>query len=221
MNSYFYLCLAFLVFMSNISYGQTYECDNNFGDCGTPNQTGGGGGGGGSILVANTDLGDTYQHADDYDDDGVEDPSDNCPRIMNPDQLDRDGDGIGDSCDNCLSTWNSEQENVDGDDNGDFCDEDIDNDSILNHNDECPYHWGNESCFIANYLDKSYDENVELHNRQNTSMSLFEKKQDETHVDKQHNTQNCSAIDNRTSANVFLIFLLFLLKRKHFFKIAK
>ena len=207
--------------MSNISYGQTYECDNNFGDCGTPNQTGGGGGGGGSILVANTDLGDTYQHADDYDDDGVEDSSDNCPRIMNPDQLDRDGDGIGDSCDNCLSTWNSEQENVDGDDNGDFCDEDIDNDSILNHNDECPYHWGNESCFITNYLDKSYDENVELHNRQNTSMSLFEKKQDETYVDKQHNTQNCSAIDNRTSVNVFLIFVFLLLKRKHFFKIAK
>ena len=62
--------LCFLVLLySNISYSQNFECDNNFGDCGTPEQSGGGGGGGGSVLVTNTDLGDTYQHADDYDDD--------------------------------------------------------------------------------------------------------------------------------------------------------
>ncbi|MDF1562311.1 MAG: thrombospondin, partial [Deltaproteobacteria bacterium] len=40
-----------------------YECDDQFGACGTPEQSGGGGGGGcgggGSILVNNTDLGDT------------------------------------------------------------------------------------------------------------------------------------------------------------------
>ena len=33
---------------------------------------GGGGGGGGAILINNTDLGDTYQRADDFDDDGIE-----------------------------------------------------------------------------------------------------------------------------------------------------
>ena len=85
----FNVCFIFILIMTNISYGQSYECDNNFGDCGTPNQSGGGGG---SVLIANTDLGDTYQYADDYDDDGIEDPSDNCLRIGNPDQLDRDAD---------------------------------------------------------------------------------------------------------------------------------
>ena len=46
-----------------------------------------------SILVAQTDLGDTYQNADDYDNDGHEDPYDNCVRYYNPDQGDADGDG--------------------------------------------------------------------------------------------------------------------------------
>ena len=47
-----------------------FECDNNFGACGTPEMSGGGGGGGGgSVLIAFTDLGDTYQNADDFDDD--------------------------------------------------------------------------------------------------------------------------------------------------------
>ena len=37
------------------------ECDNNYGECGTPEMSGGGNaGGGGSILIANSDLGDTY-----------------------------------------------------------------------------------------------------------------------------------------------------------------
>ena len=147
MKSYFGLCLILFIFMNNISYGQSYECDNNFEECGTPNQSGGGGAGGGSILIANTDLGDSYQHADDYDDDGIEDPSDNCIRHPNPQQYDRDGDGRGDMCDNCLDTWNPQQENVDGDNLGDVCDSDIDNDQILNNIDECPYHWGNSSCF--------------------------------------------------------------------------
>ena len=33
--------------------------------------------GGGSILIANTDLGDSYQHGDDFDDYGIEDNYDN------------------------------------------------------------------------------------------------------------------------------------------------
>ena len=129
------------------AFPQSIECDNNFGDCGTPEQSGGGGGGKGSVLIANTDLGDTYQHADDYDDDGIEDPSDNCVRTVNPDQLDRDGDGRGDACDNCLEIWNASQENIDGDEFGDYCDDDIDNDQIKNVVDECPYHYGNSYCF--------------------------------------------------------------------------
>lgn len=134
------------LFFSN-AYAQGIECDNNFSDCGTPEQSGGGGGGKGSVLIANTDLGDSYQHADDYDDDGIEDPSDNCMRDYNPQQLDSDGDSIGDMCDNCISIWNESQENADGDMSGDFCDDDIDGDNILNSADECPYQWGNSFCF--------------------------------------------------------------------------
>lgn len=148
MNLYFNVCLIFFTCMINLSHAESFECDNNFNECGTPNQSGGGGGGGGSILIANTDLGDSYQNADDFDDDGIEDPQDNCMRIPNPDQIDRDGDQVGDMCDNCLDTWNPNQENTDGDLLGDVCDDDIDNDNILNELDECPYHYS-DYCFLS------------------------------------------------------------------------
>ncbi|MEO1273408.1 MAG: thrombospondin type 3 repeat-containing protein, partial [Myxococcota bacterium] len=110
-----------------------FECDNRFGPCGTPEQSGGGGGGGGgSVLINNTDLGDTYQFADDYDDDGLEDPQDNCIRVFNRDQADTDGDGIGDACDNCLNIANPLQKDIDGDALGNLCDLDMDGDLIDN-----------------------------------------------------------------------------------------
>ncbi|MBI5525779.1 MAG: thrombospondin type 3 repeat-containing protein [Deltaproteobacteria bacterium] len=116
-----------------------YECDDAFGQCGTPEQSGGGGGGGGgSILVNNTDLGDTYQYADDYDDDGLEDPYDNCPRVKNVDQADGDGDGAGDACDNCPGVPNIDQSDLDGDGMGDACDSDRDGDGVANGADNCP-----------------------------------------------------------------------------------
>ena len=117
---------------------QSFECDSRFGPCGTPEFSGGGCGcGGGSILIANTDLGDTYQNADDLDNDGVEDNYDNCPTFYNLDQADRDGDLIGDACDNCLETFNEDQFDLDGDLMGDACDTDIDGDDILNNLDNC------------------------------------------------------------------------------------
>jgi MYXO-CTERM domain-containing protein len=115
-----------------------FECDNNFGECGTPNMSGGGGGGGGSVLIANTDLGDTYQNADDFDDDGHEDPTDNCPRVRNREQIDSDGDGVGDACDNCLGVANGPQHDLDGDGVGDLCDEDRDGDGLGDGVDNCP-----------------------------------------------------------------------------------
>ena len=42
----------------------------------------------GSVLVAMTDRGDTYQFADDFDGDGIEDDFDNCPFLSNWDQDD-------------------------------------------------------------------------------------------------------------------------------------
>ena len=154
------LCLTFILFTFNISYGQQYECDNNFGDCGTPEQSGGGGNsGGGSILVSNTDLGDTYQHADDFDDDGIEDPSDNCMRIANPDQVDRDGDGSGDACDNCIYDWNEDQMDIDGDGIGDYCDPDDDDDGYEDYEDDCPKHFGLTYCLE--------EENITINNSYN------------------------------------------------------
>ncbi|MDX9720748.1 MAG: thrombospondin type 3 repeat-containing protein [Myxococcota bacterium] len=115
-----------------------YECDNNFGSCGTPEQSGGGCGcGGGSILVAMTDLGDTYQFADDVDNDGIEDQQDNCPRDENVEQTDSDGDGLGDACDNCPSAANEDQLDIDGDGAGDACDADKDGDEQNNELDNC------------------------------------------------------------------------------------
>jgi len=133
--------IGFLLFRPGYASAQPYECDDRFGQCGTPEQSGGGGGCGcgcgGSILVANTDLGDTYQDADDYDNDGAEDPYDNCVRWYNPDQSDSDGDGFGDPCDNCLSSANPDQLDNDGDGVGNACDPDIDGDGASNAEDNC------------------------------------------------------------------------------------
>jgi len=95
------------------------------------------GGGCGSLLISNIDLGDTYQYACDYDEDGLEDDFDNCPFVPNQDQLDVDGDGFGDACDNCIEYSNDRQEDLDGDGLGDLCDEDLDGDSVLNGVDNC------------------------------------------------------------------------------------
>ena len=114
-----------------------FECDNNFGECGTPEMSGGGDAGMGSVLINNSDLGDTYQSADDFDDDGIEDSHDNCPRQHNTDQFDRDGDGHGDSCDNCVNVHNLNQWDLDGDLSGDLCDSDMDNDGVENARDNC------------------------------------------------------------------------------------
>jgi MYXO-CTERM domain-containing protein len=119
---------------------QSFECDNNFGECGTPELSGGGGCGcgGGSILINNTDLGDTYQFADDYDDDGHEDPFDNCPFDSNRDQANDDGDDVGTACDNCPNVGNDDQLDIDADGVGDECDDDMDGDGFLNSEDVCP-----------------------------------------------------------------------------------
>ncbi|HSA20914.1 MAG TPA: thrombospondin type 3 repeat-containing protein [Myxococcota bacterium] len=112
------------------------ECTG--GLCGTPDESGGGCGCGcGSILIANTDLGDTYQYADDYDEDGYEDDFDNCPFSANRDQVDGDGDGIGTACDNCPQDANDTQLDTDGNMLGDACDPDIDGDAIDNALDNC------------------------------------------------------------------------------------
>ena len=131
--------IAVLLVIPMVVMGQDapFECDNTYGECGTPEMSGGGQGGGGSILIANTDLGDTYQTADDYDDDGVEDSYDNCPRTPNSEQFDSDGDGVGDLCDNCRDTNNQNQWDLDGDGRGDLCDIDLDDDGVENTVDNC------------------------------------------------------------------------------------
>jgi len=138
--SYLWVGLAVLL-IAGAAGAQDYpfECDDEYGECGTPQQSGGGGGGGGgSILINNTDLGDTYQYADDYDNDGIEDPYDNCPFEANTAQSDDDGDNIGTGCDNCPSSFNPDQADIDGDQLGNACDPDMDGDAIDNSEDICP-----------------------------------------------------------------------------------
>lgn len=133
-----FLALSTTLALPTFAMAQTSgECSG--GNCGTPNQSGGSCGCGcGSILVANTDIGDTYSYSDDWDNDGFEDDFDNCPFVANLAQGDGDADGVGDSCDNCVFASNDLQSDVDADLSGDACDADADNDSILNSIDNCP-----------------------------------------------------------------------------------
>lgn len=50
----------------------------------------------------------------DFDGDGIEDSSDNCPYTYNPDQSDADDDSIGDDCDKCVGTCPCSAANLDG-----------------------------------------------------------------------------------------------------------
>lgn len=101
----------------------------------------------------------------DSDDDGVEDPDDNCVDDPNPLQEDADMDGQGDVCDpcpndadddidqdticgdvdNCPDIINLNQEDADADGQGDLCDvcpddadDDVDGDTICGDVDNCP-----------------------------------------------------------------------------------
>ncbi len=83
--------------------------------------------------------------ANDTDEDGVSDESDNCPNDYNPDQGDfPDGDGVGDVCDvdddndgvfdvddNCPIDPNPLQEDFDGDGMGNACDPTFDGDAVI------------------------------------------------------------------------------------------
>ncbi|MFH1770007.1 MAG: thrombospondin type 3 repeat-containing protein [archaeon] len=100
-------------------------------------------------TCASTSTYDATCDTDD-DDDNVTDPTDNCPDVYNPDQLDTDLDGIGDACDsddddddvpdetdNCPLVDNPDQADEDGDGIGDACDDDGDNDDVPDETDNC------------------------------------------------------------------------------------
>lgn len=130
------LVLALIAAPASLAQNPGGECSDSL--CGAPEQSGGGGCGcGGSILINYTDQGDTYQYADDFDDDAIEDAFDNCAFAFNPDQLDTDGDGHGDACDNCALAANPDLSDVDADGQGDLCDDDADNDEVPNDVDNC------------------------------------------------------------------------------------
>ncbi|MCP4679556.1 MAG: hypothetical protein GY854_29510 [Deltaproteobacteria bacterium] len=99
--------------------GVPIGCNESLGECDTPDTDGG------------PSSGDGYQSIDDYDDDGILDSDDLCPRVTDPNQSDMDSDGIGDWCDNCPSHENKDQRDTDGDGIGDVCDNDADGDYVL------------------------------------------------------------------------------------------
>jgi uncharacterized delta-60 repeat protein len=89
----------------------------------------------------------------DFDSDGVDSVTDNCPTVSNASQTDIDSDGIGDACDsnfdtdsdginnatdNCSSISNADQLNTDGDSEGNACDADDDNDGVADATDAFP-----------------------------------------------------------------------------------
>ena len=81
------------------------------------------------------------------DGDGVPDGTDNCPNVVNSDQLDTDSDGLGDSCDadddgdgvadssDAFPLDASETIDTDSDGTGNNADPDDDNDGVLDAND--------------------------------------------------------------------------------------
>ena len=86
----------------------------------------------------------------DADMDRFPDAVDDCPDVLDPDQVDTDGDGVGDGCDNCPAWVNTWQEDRDGDGYGDRCDcpgfeeepgvhpgSDLDGDGYLACDDDC------------------------------------------------------------------------------------
>ena len=104
-----------------------------------------------NVLEAVVTIIEGNGSGDDADNDGVNDGTDNCPSISNPEQVDADGDGNGDACDsdddnddvadsddNCPLITNPGQSDTDGDGEGDACDSDDDNDERDDSLDNCP-----------------------------------------------------------------------------------
>ena len=101
-------------------------------------------------LCSRFDIDDISLTMPDSDGDGVANPVDNCPDVVNPDQLDADFDGIGAACDdsdgdgfydlydNCNGMANPDQADSDGDGRGDIC-EDSDGDVTVDPQDNCPH----------------------------------------------------------------------------------
>jgi MYXO-CTERM domain-containing protein len=126
--------------------GPPFGCDEEQGECDTPESVSGELGGEG------------YQSPYDWDDDGIDDGEDNCPFEANITQSDLDEDGAGDPCDNCPNHSNTYQVDSDLDGIGDHCDNDLDGDGVLNINDDCYLFDGEDPTDSYDPLQEDLDE---------------------------------------------------------------
>lgn len=91
------------------------------------------------LRITKTFPGTFYKR--DWDLDSVNNWDDLCPYHLSVSGgPDRDNDGWGDSCDSCPDVPDVTQKDFDRDGIGDACDTDLDEDSLLNELDPCPYH---------------------------------------------------------------------------------
>ena len=99
------------------------------------------------MYILARDLDGVRALINDSDNDGILDADDNCPNILNTNQLDSDNDGFGNLCDNAPNVNNPGQEDEDLDGIGSIIDncpnvsnlnqQDLDGDSVGNSCDNC------------------------------------------------------------------------------------
>ena len=131
----------------------------------------------------------------DADSDGILDVQDNCPAVVNADQVNQDNDGFGDACDECpaaagplgIACPTSDDSGSEGDNSPD---RDKDSDSIKNGVDNCP------EAPNANQADLDEDAIGDACDPDKDGDGINEKKEDGTPLDNCPELANADQLDD-------------------------